>query len=318
MTPDSATRTTVLYLMGTGRSGSTVLANTLGQVPGLADVGELRFLWERGLQEGRTCGCGVPVPECPRWSAVLAAVAADHGEVPAADVVAALADVTRVRQLPRVASDGEGAWLRRRLGRVAPLVEDTYRHVARVAGARVVVDSSKLPTYGRVLDALPGIDLRVLHLVRDPRAAAWSWKRAKTQTDVGAAGRLMEQRGAAKSALLWRLWNGVGEHWWSATDRYLPVRYEDFAAAPRATVEGVLSWLGEDPAAAPFADERTARLGGSHGVSGNPDRFRTGLVTIAPDERWRDHLDERDRRVVSALAGGVARRHGYRTPAATR
>ena len=39
----------VLYVAGAGRSGSTVLANLLGEVPGFVSVGEVRFLWERGL-----------------------------------------------------------------------------------------------------------------------------------------------------------------------------------------------------------------------------------------------------------------------------
>ena len=41
----------VLLLAGSGRSGSTVLANLLGSVEGAFSGGELRYLWERGLRE---------------------------------------------------------------------------------------------------------------------------------------------------------------------------------------------------------------------------------------------------------------------------
>ena len=46
--------TVVLYIAGTGRSGSTVLANILGEVEGVFTAGEVRYLWQRGLREGRS------------------------------------------------------------------------------------------------------------------------------------------------------------------------------------------------------------------------------------------------------------------------
>ena len=76
--------TTVLYIAGTGRSGSTVLAAILGEVEGVFAAGEVRYLWQRGLVEGRLCGCGVPVAECPLWSAVLATVEASGSTLPPA------------------------------------------------------------------------------------------------------------------------------------------------------------------------------------------------------------------------------------------
>src|SRR6266498_4080255 len=62
----------VLYIAGAGRSGSTLLDGVLGQLDGFFAAGELRYLWERGLQESRLCGCGVAVRDCPTWRAVLA------------------------------------------------------------------------------------------------------------------------------------------------------------------------------------------------------------------------------------------------------
>jgi len=55
-------RTRVLYILGWGRSGSTVLGNILGEIDGFFSAGELHYLWERSLVEGRACGCGRDVP----------------------------------------------------------------------------------------------------------------------------------------------------------------------------------------------------------------------------------------------------------------
>ena len=61
----------VLYVAGSGRSGSTILGNILGGVEGFFSVGELRLIWERGLIRNWLCGCGVSFRECPVWSEVV-------------------------------------------------------------------------------------------------------------------------------------------------------------------------------------------------------------------------------------------------------
>ena len=66
--------------------------------------------------------------------------------------------------------------------------EDTAAALAalsQVTGAVAFVDTSKTPAYARKLSEVPGVDLYVLNLVRDPRAVACSWyKRKKSLTGV--------------------------------------------------------------------------------------------------------------------------------------
>src|SRR5580704_13221060 len=66
----------VLFLAGKGRSGGTLLASLLGQLPGFFNIGELNRLWDWGLVSNFRCGCGRPVQECPTWHAILEE--ADH------------------------------------------------------------------------------------------------------------------------------------------------------------------------------------------------------------------------------------------------
>lgn len=61
----------VLYIAGWGRSGTTILDNVLGAYASVFSVGELYFLWQRGLGQNRHCGCGEPLPSCPLWREVL-------------------------------------------------------------------------------------------------------------------------------------------------------------------------------------------------------------------------------------------------------
>ena len=81
----------------------------------------------------------------------------------------------RQRNLPRMLVDRHRPSLA--LTQLRASYACIYRAVAEVTGARVVVDASKGPALGQALAGAPGIDLRLLNVVRDPRAVAWSWRR---------------------------------------------------------------------------------------------------------------------------------------------
>ncbi len=300
-------RVKVLYIAGAGRSGSTILDTVLGQLEGFVSVGELRYIWERGLLQNRPCGCGAPFRACPVWTGVIDEAYGNRDGVDPRAMRALQARGTRARHIPLLL--GSRRQLRRHLGEYLRHLEQLYRAVARRTGARVIVDSSKLPTYGRLLDTLPGLDLHVVHLVRDPRATAYSWLRVKPLPDTGGQ---MQRQGPGKSALLWALWNAVAELLWSRRKgRYLRIRYEDFVARPRETVERVVALTGEAVAELPFVTEASVRLGPTHTVAGNPGRFETGVVAIRPDLEWRDRMRARDRATVVAIAWPLMLRHGY-------
>jgi hypothetical protein len=306
--------TTILYIAGTGRSGSTVLASVLGEVEGVFAAGEVRYLWQRGLVEGRLCGCGVPVRACPLWTEVLA-VAGERGVQPPPEAVAAwLRRAGRLRHLPGALGrhmlhlpPSRSASLAGARGALGSL----YAAVAEVTGSRVVLDSSKLPSYANLLRETPGVDLRVVHLVRDPRGAAHSWRSRKALTD-GAAQSHMEQMGPLKSTVLWDVWNasaagllGGGE------SRYLRLRYEDFVDDPTTAVRRILSLVGMDDATLPFDSEGGVTLRPNHSVAGNPDRLRHGPIVLRADLRWRTSMPARSRRLVSAIAAPLLPAFGY-------
>ncbi len=307
--------TAVLYIAGTGRSGSTVLANILGEVDGVFAAGEVRYLWQRGLKESRLCGCGLPVRECPVWSQVLARAGYLDDPRRVDSVMRMLQRTGRIRNLPGILAGG----VRHELdpARSAAYADDRaalsdlYAAMADVTSSRVIVDSSKLPAYANVLAATPGIDLHVVHLIRDPRGAAHSWASKKELSD-GAARSHMEQIGPAKSAVLWDVWNVAGGMLFhGGPDRYLRLRYEDFVADPPTAVRRILAMVGMEDAELPFVNGNEARTTANHSVAGNPDRLRHGQITLRSDDRWRTAMASRDRRLVSALTSPLLLRYGY-------
>ncbi|MGH3390030.1 MAG: sulfotransferase [Actinomadura sp.] len=290
---------TVLYVTGWCRSGSTVLGNVLAEAADVVHVGELRFLWRNGVlgtgSNGR-CGCGRGLPECPLWSTVLEAARpagrtlAGH----AADVVS-WQDACRTRHTWRV--------LRRppRNGWPGTLAA-TYRAIAAATGARVIVDSSKYASDAALLPHLDGVRPAYVHLVRDPRAVAWSWLQPKDYTG---------RRSALNSTLHWAGFNLAAE----AVGRARPadsvhLRYEDLVRGPRAAVGRILELIGH-PGPNPMAEDRTVELGGNHTVTGNPNRFERGRITIDEDRRWHAALPRAQRATTTLMALPLLRRYGY-------
>ena len=60
----------VVYIMGYGRSGSTVLDTVLGNVDGVESVGELANVARSGWRGEEPCACGRLARDCSFWSSV--------------------------------------------------------------------------------------------------------------------------------------------------------------------------------------------------------------------------------------------------------
>lgn len=298
--------TVVAYVLGKGRSGSTLLDAILGQLPGVFSAGELRTLWSWGYQHAADCSCGRPVRECPVWSAVVAETLGTA--TPTDAQIGALVDqqarALRWRQVPGALAGATTPALTAYAETQARL----YRAIVAVTGAEVIVDSSKWPAHPGVLGRIDGVEPRILHLVRDPRAVAFSYRRHKP---TGGRQPAMPRFGVAYSATSWLARNAAVE----VARRGAPSQrllYEEFAARPREALAAAATLLDRDPSDLPFVGARTVRLGATHLVGGNPGRFGGGEVTIQPDAEWSERLSARDAAVVTAVTAPLLGRYGYR------
>jgi hypothetical protein len=297
--------TDVLYLLGKGRSGSTLLSMALGELDGVFAAGELRFFWRRGLVEDRRCACGERITACPVWGAVAGRLADLDPEALARDSET----VFRWGAAPRLVAGRTRGWTA--FERWSAATSRLIDAVAEVTGAEVIVDSSKWPTDPGVLGRVDAIAPFSLLLVRDPRAVAWSWQRTKAHHDLEQP-REMDRYPAWHSGLSWTSRNLVA----GLASRRSPgprmtLRYEDFTADPAAGLTAIGRFLGREPDIDAVLDGRALRVTEGHTLAGNPTRFGGSEVTILADDEWRTGLSARDLRTVSALTWPLRRRYGY-------
>jgi len=294
---------TVVYIGAVGRSGTTLLERIIATSPDFVSLGEVVHLWERGLVGNEPCGCGTPFRSCPFWTAVAERAVGGWDALDVEQVLAWRRAADRNRYIPFL-------WFpklaprrfRDALGNLVVTLDSLYAAIAaEVSDARghdvVLVDASKHPSYYFVLRRLPHHDVRLLHVVRDPRGVAHSWAK---QVERPEAGDDMERLGTFRAVARWMSHNAlfsVG----SLRRRRTRLRYERFAQDPTELARVVHRLTDDVGATPPEIVDRTIHLRTDHTVSGNPMRFRTGPIDIRSDDAWRAAMPRRARTVVTVL-----------------
>jgi hypothetical protein len=232
--PPGEQRPQVIYVMGAGRSGSTILGVTLGNYDGVFYAGEL---------DGWLGRSGEPqIDDEARvrfWRSV-------RERVPGASELfgrSAERSLERSMSLFRV-----HRWRARRGMRASyrRIAEDLYRAVAAAAGTPMIVDTSHYPLRARELRELGGIDFHLIYLMRDPQSVVASFN----NKDVAQ----YTKSTLTTNLYLWLtnllcVWVFLRQ----PRDRRLVVRHEDFVADPQSVTGQILRCAGVVAAAPDFS-----------------------------------------------------------------
>lgn len=296
-------RVKVVYIAGWSRSGSTILSNVLGEIDGFFHAGELRDIWDRGFRG--LCGCGLQLGRCRIWGPVIQRAFGGREQIDVAKMIALRDRYARSHYVPffeflpsrRVSFRAHAEEYLRKL-------ECMYREIRNVTGCRIIVDSSKNLGYAYALAMVPTVEVYVVHLVRDARATAYSWRRRKKG---------LWQMHPAVCSLGWNMRNGIAEilrrKW--GPGRFRKIYYEDFVREPESTVSDLVAFLKEPPAPLPFVSHDSVRLGVNHTVYANPNRLQTGVRKVKADDAWKMEMRSLDRLTVLALTWPLLLRYGY-------
>src|SRR6185369_107539 len=217
----------------------------------------------------------------------------------------------RVRYTPLLSAPALAPDYARKLRDYAAAMSKVYHSVRTVSGADVVVDTSKYPSSAYLLRHVPDVELKLVHLVRSVYGVCYSWSKTVARPDRD--GKPMPQYPPARTAVEWSAFNFLLD---ALRLRGVPTRlvhYEDFVAAPRAELAGIVRFLGGEVSDADlaFVGESSVELPRDHSVAGNPMRFRSGPEQLRLDEAWRTALDPRTRRLISLVSAPAIVRYGY-------
>jgi sulfotransferase family protein len=229
-------RPKVIFVMGAGHSGSTILGVTLGNCEGVLYAGELDNWLVRS---------GVSVLGGTKRTRFWDSVRAD---VPGAQELFGYDCELHLERSSAALRLGAGETRRRLRGRYRQVTTDLYRALARVSGATHVVDTAHFPLRARELQQLEGIELHIVFLLRDPEAVVASYIRFVNRNER--AQRLF--RTLQTNAEMWLTYLlCVRVFLRQPRRRRMLLRHEDFLANPAGVLRDILDRVGSD---APIPD----------------------------------------------------------------
>lgn len=302
---------TILYIAGAGRSGSTILERILGTLPQTMTAGELYRLWiDRGIPQ-KTCSCGAALGNCPFWEDILQRCfpTGDRERI-TPELVSLHHALDHSRHIPKLLLTGMLPPIQKQLKSYQAYLEILYRAVAEHTNARILVDSSKVPSRALILAGIPGFEVYVIHLVRDVRALAYAWQ--KTVQYIPNSTWEIQRYTPHQTLQFWIACNLFSESLaWKLP--YQRIRYETFAQYPQQTLQELIDRIptleGEN---LPFQGETSQiHLSPFHSIAGNPIRFQSGLTSITLDDSWKTHLNPATARRLTMLAAPFLKRYGY-------
>lgn len=300
------------FIGGYGRSGSTLLSQILGTAQDVFPVGELSSLFSSLATGNPGCSCGSSVRECPFWTGVLREA---FGSVPP------VGEATRMARTQLVVE----SWKK---GMREPLkpVPSAYQAIQqelftalsrdpKVRGS-LILDSSKTAynTAARPssLSRVTGLELRLVHLVRDPRGVWWSLARRGLNRDLerGLGSRRFSLP-TLRTILGWSQANRAAERFALPGSQSIRLRYEDLCSDPETNLAVLSRFLEITPRRFEDIFRDGASLPEMHQIGGNRRRFdlRAGL---RPDTAWEGNLPPGPKLAISLTLRRMMERYGYR------
>lgn len=275
---------TILYVAGYGRSGSTVLDVLLGSHPDAVSVGEVTFLGRDWGRDERVCACGASYSACSFWGDLF------ETRTEAASFERATRRCESIRHaLPRLLVGLSSGSEKRAYRRWAcKLVE----YIALRGDANVIVDSSKTAgaAAGRfwALRHVVGLDVRVVHLVRDGRDTLQSM--VETGSNWALEGYEDESPLQIERTVFgWLLANGLSYVLGRSlgSDRYLRIRFEDLREDPESVLHEIGTFAGLDLSTVADRAVSGQPVPVGHNVGGNRVRLqdRISLRRTSLEER---------------------------------
>lgn len=305
---------TIIYIGSYGRSGSTLLDRLLGEIPGVISLGEVRHIWKRAFRENQWVSGGVPFRECPFWQQVIEEAFGGCDALDLDRIDALRQTLDRLRSIPRLRRrDQQPEAFIAQLDEFGLLLERLYRSVQTISRCPILVDSSKHPCYAHLLHATGRFQLKLIHLVRDPRASAFSWQRKRARPEIHWQKEEMPRFNPAVSALHWSAANYLLRQLSrDLADHAVRLRYEDLVAAPAPSLASIWQQLHLPPPDLGFIDGDQATLSTGYTIAGNPFRFKTGTLSIRPDDEWKTAMAPAHRKIVEIITALPRRKFGYR------
>lgn len=151
----------ILYIMGTGRSGTTMLEILLSADDEVCGVGELTHIFRDGFEGGKTCACGQAFSQCAFWGRIQQQLSYPFRQV------LQFSDLfNRIDWHKGFLTILFHTLSKEEIKAYARINNELYTACADVSGSGVIVDSSKYPARALMLSRQYGSAVKIICLTR--------------------------------------------------------------------------------------------------------------------------------------------------------
>jgi len=302
----------VVYILSTGRSGTTLLDMLLGAHSRMWTLGEaINLVWDLQEDHRAPCGCGEPVASCPFWEDLVDQIPIDpsgyhigyfHDQDQTGKVLQwpllpdILSGEIREEWRPAVREHGQ------KNARYFRAVKQAVRERSE-SEIDWLVDNSKNLYRLFWLQQSNHFNIRVVHLMKDPPAFVYSMMK-KNLPYTGRKIMRFTARWVIQNALM----RHVCKTCFSRSEVY-PVSYETLAAQPGPSMKALGQWLGLEYSPTRVHNFRDYE---NHALSGNFMRWRDSEDEIRLDESWKRNLPSHYAAFVRLVTKPFERICGYK------
>jgi len=268
----------LVYVVGSGRSGSSLLDALLNGFGDIAGCGELHRLSID--PSDRLCSCGINLDECSHWTKIRFRLASVDLRTWAGLAVDAVPKSRKERFQHRFLAvlapislfPGPRTEFTRRYRGAIHNTDRLIDAIGAETGSACVVDSTKNPMRLLAYATWGHHRMRCIYLLRDGRAVAYSQARRGASAWLPALLRWNLDQVKVRTAIRK---SGIETH---------VVRYEQLCSDPNGTLATIREFLDLPALSSSFSDEQ-------HLIPGNPMLF-SGFPQISEDTEWRRHTSK--------------------------
>lgn len=208
----------IIYLLGRGRSGSTLISFLLGSQKNILNVGELKNFWEYHCREdkmGGKCSDGIKLDNHPFWTKIRK------------ELKKQLYD-----EFPNLKAEINTDFKKNNRA--------MFDAIFRVSGERYIVDASK--KFKRLKGLLKfNSNIFTIHIIRDPRAYAYSILKYNK--------RVIEENNTPTNVsfkvITWAIYNLYVKFYLKIKKvKHITIRYEDFVKNPQKNLDEIGNFVG--------------------------------------------------------------------------
>lgn len=216
----------LIYIMGAGRSGTTILEILLANNPGIIGVGELTHIFRDGFLGNELCACGDKFNDCHFWSKICNEYTWNEAEIN--QLFNLFKSVSSHLRFPLNALNVCNT---RKQKSYHLANQKLFESIAKTARANTIVDSSKYAGRALVLAKMQLESVYILSMTRSPVGILQSFRKP-----------LLEQPPkSALAAMIYYCYTLLCARIvvWLLGDKILRINYEELCRSPMATLRKI-------------------------------------------------------------------------------